>query len=212
MNTQLTEVIFILDRSGSMEHLTEETIGGFNSLIRQQQKEPGEVKVTTILFDDVTEVLHDCVPIAKIPRLTDREYYARGCTALLDAVGSTIDRVGNRLAETPEDDRPAHVLFVITTDGYENASHTYTKSKVKEMIRRQQSVYSWNFLFLGANIDSVSEADSIGVRPCMAANFSASEKGMRSTFKVTEKFLNCMKLSEANLDEATCASILSETE
>lgn len=122
MNQNLTEMIFILDRSGSMESLTEETIGGFNSLIEKQKEEPGEARITTILFDDKYELLHDHTPVQEIQRLTRKEYYARGCTALLDAVGLTIDRVGGRLAETPEEERPGRVVMVITTDGYENAS------------------------------------------------------------------------------------------
>lgn len=214
MNKNLTEVIFVLDRSGSMEHLTTETIGGYNSLIEKQRKEAGEVRITTVLFDDELEILYDCKPINEVQRLTDNEYYARGCTALLDAVGTTIDCVGKRLSETAEAEKPNHILFVITTDGYENASHEYSKGKIKEMIKRQQDTYSWHFMFLGANIDSVSEADSIGIRPCMATNFSTSEKGVRSTFHVMDRFLNYMKLNDSKDDfcDEDCAEIMSQTE
>ena len=147
MNQNLTEMIFILDRSGSMESLTEETIGGFNSLIEKQKEEPGEARVTTVLFDDKYELLHDHTPVQEIQRLTRKEYYARGCTALLDAVGITIDRVGGRLAETPEEERPGRVVMVITTDGYENASRRYSRSQIQDMIGGRPMYTSGNLCF-----------------------------------------------------------------
>ena len=183
MNNNLTELIFVLDRSGSMEHLTEETIGGFNSLIERQKDDTnGDVYVTTVLFDDQYQILHDHQNIGDIPRLTRKEYYARGCTALLDAVGKTIDTVGERLSATDEADRPGKILFVITTDGYENASRNYSKKKVKEMINLQQDTYSWKFLFLGADIDAVGEADSIGIRSARACKPTATASGIASSF------------------------------
>lgn len=218
MNNYLTELIFVLDRSGSMEHLTLETIGGFNSLIeRQKEEQKGEVKVTTVLFDDQYELLHNHVNIKKIKRLTKKDYYARGCTALLDAVGKTIDSVGERLSATPEEERPGNILFVITTDGYENASQHYTKSKVKEMIERQQNQYNWNFLFLGANIDAVSEADSLGIRSDMACSPSASAMGVESSFEAIHHITDFMRANpkrSKNRDEmaAFCCAQLSKVE
>lgn len=196
MNQNLMEMIFILDRSGSMEHLTEETIGGFNSLVEKQKSEEGEAAVTTVLFDDMYEILHEHRPIQEVKRLTRKEYYARGCTALLDAVGLTIDRAGSRFAELPEEERPGKVIVVITTDGYENASRIYTKDRVKKMIELQQNVYKWQFLFLGANIDAVGAADSIGIRPCMARNYTASPAGVESTFRAVDSAISFMRLSE----------------
>ena len=196
MNQNLTEMIFILDRSGSMESLAEETIGGFNSLIKKQKAEHGEARVTTVLFDDEYEVLHDHVPIQQVGRLTGKEYYASGCTALLDAVGFTIDQTGSRLAETAEESRPGRVIMVITTDGYENASRHYSKSQLREMIRRQTDVYKWEFLLLGANMDAVSEADSLGIRPCMAATYSPNRTGMRSVFGAVGRMIDIMKLRD----------------
>lgn len=178
MNTNLTEMIFILDRSGSMESLTEETIGGFNSLVAKQQAASGETEVTTILFDDQYEVLHDHVPIRKVVRLTENEYYARGCTALLDAIGLTIDRVGKRLAQTPEEARPGKVITAITTD-----------------------VYKWQFMFLGANMDAVSEADSLGIRPCMAATYTSERKGIRSVFGAIGRMIDVMRLRDCDFDD-----------
>ncbi len=195
MNQNLVEMVFILDRSGSMEHLTEETIGGFNSLVERQRKEEGDAAVTTVLFDDTYEVLHEHRPIQEVKRLTRKEYYARGSTALLDAVGLTIDRVGSRLAKLSEEERPGKVVVVITTDGYENASRVYTKDRVKRMIELQQNVYKWQFMFLGANIDAVGAADSIGIRPCMARNYTASPAGVRSTFRAVGNAIRCMRSS-----------------
>ena len=213
MNQNLVEMVFILDRSGSMEHLTEETIGGFNSLVEKQKNEEGEAAVTTVLFDDMYEILHEHRPIQEIERLTRREYYARGCTALLDAVGLTIDRVGNRFAELPEEERPGKVVVVITTDGYENASRIYTKERVKTMIELQQNVYKWQFLFLGANIDAVGAADSIGIRPCMARNYTASPAGVESTFRAAGNAISCMRVSgEEDNYEDEMALFLDEVE
>ncbi len=199
MKNNLTELIFVLDRSGSMEHLASETIGGFNSLIEKQKKETeGEVYVTTVLFDDKYELLHDHMNIHDIPRLTDKDYYARGCTALLDAVGRTIDRVGERLSKTAEDQRPSQILFVITTDGYENASVDYTKSKVKDMITLQQNTYSWKFLFLGADIDAVSEADSLGIRHSGVCRSSASVDGIKTSYQAVSHIADYLRKSPSS--------------
>lgn len=218
MNKHVTELIFVLDRSGSMEHLTQETIGGFNSLIdRQKSENDGAVYVTTVLFDDRYELLHEHVNIKKVKRLTKKQYYARGCTALLDAVGKTIDAVGERLNATPEDQRPSNILFVITTDGYENASQQYTKSQVKAMIERQQNTYNWNFLFLGAGIDAVSEADSLGIRRDMAYSPSVSARGVETSFRAVSKIAGFMRkapLMSTSQEEMAdmCCQALSEIE
>ena len=149
----MTELVFILDRSGSMSGLEGDTIGGFNSMLAKQKQEPGECLVSTVLFDNETEVIHDRVPLEKVPELTDREYFVRGCTALLDAVGGAIHHIGNVHKYARPEDRPERTLFIITTDGMENASRRYDYDKVKAMIERQKEKYDWEFLFLGANID-----------------------------------------------------------
>lgn len=180
MNTNLTEVIFILDRSGSMAHLTEDTIGGFNSFILKQMEEPGELKLTTILFDDKYEVLHNGLNVKDVAMLTKSDYWARGMTALLDAVGRTIDDVGMRLDKTPEDQRPGKVLVVITTDGLENASRKYSVDAVRQLIELQTNVYKWQFIFLGANIDAVATAKGLGINT--SANYTATSSGTRSLY------------------------------
>ena len=183
MNNDLTEIVIILDRSGSMQNLAEDTIGGFNSFVNEQKKETGEARLTAVLFDNEYEILHDGVNIQDVPVLTEKEYYARGMTAMLDAVGKTINDVGERLAKTEEKDRPGKVIFVITTDGMENASKEFKKSQIKEMIERQQNVYSWKFLFLGANIDAFGEAGGIGIGGAFAAQYQATPGGAHSLYE-----------------------------
>ena len=173
----LTELVFILDRSGSMAGLEGDTIGGFNAMIEKQMQEPGEALISTVLFDNETEVIHDRVDLRKIERLTDREYYVRGCTALLDAVGGAIHHIGNVHKYAREEDRPEKTLFVITTDGMENASRKYSYDRVKMMIQRQQEKYGWEFIFLGANIDAAKEAARFGISEDRAANYHADSKG-----------------------------------
>ena len=213
MNNNLTELVFILDRSGSMHSLTSETIGGFNSLVEKQKKE-GNAYLTTVLFDNTCETLHDHIDIRRVPVLTSNEYYACGSTALLDAVGKTIDSIGHRLSQTPEDERPGKVIFTITTDGYENASKEYSLARVKEMITHQRNVYNWEFVFLGANIDAVETAGSLGISPQMAKTYTATPSGCRSTYTVMNKLLNYMKLNDTSCDdfEDECSSILAEVE
>ena len=177
MRKNLTEIVFILDRSGSMSGLEKDTIGGFNAMIEKQRKEPGEAYISTLLFDNETQVIHDRVALNKVPALTDKEYYVRGCTALLDAVGGAIHHIGNVHKYAREEDRPEKTLFVITTDGMENASRTYTYDKVKAMITRQKAKYGWEFLFLGANIDAAKEAGRFGIAPERATNYHADTKG-----------------------------------
>lgn len=182
MKENLTEIVFILDESGSMSHLTDDTIGGFNSYIESQKKEPGEAYLTTVLFDDRYVVLHDHVNIQDVPLLTDHDYRPTGMTALMDAIGKTINNVGHRLANTPEEERPSHVIFVITTDGYENASREFTREKVKQMIEHQQEKYSWQFLFLGAGIDAYQEAASLGLGSAHAMSVSHNAVGTQSVY------------------------------
>lgn len=184
MRENLTEMVFVLDRSGSMSGLAADTIGGFNELIEKQKKIEGDAYVTTVLFDHEYEVLHDHVALGEVVPLTDKEYFARGSTALLDAVGRTINAVGARLAATPEEERPAHVVFVITTDGMENASREYTAKQVREMVEHQQQKYSWQFVFLGANMDAVSEARNLGISAKYAADFTPSHSGVRKMYSM----------------------------
>lgn len=177
MKKNLTELVFILDRSGSMAGLEDDTIGGFNSMIQKQKNEPGEVYVSTVLFDNVSEVIHDRVTIQKIEPMTRNEYYVRGCTALLDAVGGAIHHIGNVHKYAREEDRPEKTLFVITTDGMENASRKYSYEKVRSMIERQKERYRWEFIFLGANIDAAKEAARFGIDADCAADYHADSKG-----------------------------------
>ena len=177
MRKNLTELVFILDRSGSMAGLEGDTIGGFNGMIEKQKCEPGEAYVSTVLFDNVSEVIHDRVDIQKIEPMTNRDYYVRGCTALLDAVGEAIHHIGNIHKYAREEDRPEKTLFVITTDGMENASRKYSYEKVRSMIQRQQEKHGWEFIFLGANIDAAKEAARFGISEDRAANYHADHKG-----------------------------------
>ena len=187
MKKNLTELVFILDRSGSMAGLEKDTIGGFNAMIEKQRGEPGEALISTVLFDNETEVIHDRVPLDRVPALTEKEYFVRGCTALLDAVGGAIHHIGNVHKYAREEDRPEKTLFVITTDGMENASHFYTYDQVKAMIQRQQEKYGWEFLFLGANIDAVREAARFGIRADRAANYYADSVGTEVVYEAVNE-------------------------
>jgi len=177
MKKNLTELVFILDRSGSMAGLEKDTIGGFNAMIRKQKEQEGEAFISTILFDSRSEVIHDRLPLDKVPEITEKEYYVRGCTALLDAVGGAIHHIGNVHKYAREEDRPKKTMFVITTDGMENASRNFSYEKVKEMIGRQKEKYGWEFIFVGANIDSAKEAARFGIGEDRAANYHADSVG-----------------------------------
>ena len=177
MKKNLTEIVFILDRSGSMSSLEKDTIGGYNSFLDKQKKEEGEAYISTVLFDDKVEVLHDRVSIDKIRHITEDEYFVRGCTALLDAVGDAIHHIGNVHKYAREEDRPEKTLFVITTDGMENASREYTYDRVRRMIGQMKEKYGWEFLFLGANIDAAKEAVRFGIDADRAANYHADRRG-----------------------------------
>ena len=200
MKKNLTELVFILDRSGSMAGLEGDTIGGFNAMIEKQKAQPGEVLVSTVLFDNEREVIHDRVNIQKIRPMTRKEYYVRGCTALLDAVGSAIHHIGNVHKYAREEDRPEKTLFVITTDGMENASHTYSYDRVKTMIEGQKEKYGWEFLFLGANIDAAKEAARFGISEDRAANYHADSQGTGVIYE---------SVSEAICHVRQCAAPLS---
>ena len=177
MKKNLTEMVFILDRSGSMAGLETDTIGGFNAMIEKQKGEAGDALVSTVLFDNDATVIHDRVPLQKVAPMTQKDYYVRGCTALLDAVGKAIHHIGNVHKYAREEDRPEKTVFVITTDGMENASRYYTYDRLKAMIQRQKEKYGWEFLFLGANIDAAAEAARFGIHPDHAANYHADAKG-----------------------------------
>ena len=178
----MTELVFMLDRSGSMQGLESDTIGGFNSMLAKQKQEPGECLVSTVLFDNETDVIHDRIPFKKVPELTGREYFVRGCTALLDAVGGAIHHIGNVHKYARPEDRPERTLFVITTDGMENASKRYDYDKVKAMIERQKEKYGWEFLFLGANIDAAKEAARFGITADRAVRYQCDSVGTALNF------------------------------
>ena len=177
MKNNITELVFILDRSGSMAGLESDTIGGFNAMIEKQKKEDGECYISTVLFDNVSEVLHDRVKLSDIKPMTDKEYTVRGCTALIDALGGAIHHIGNIHKYARPEDVPEHTMFVITTDGMENASQRYTSDQVKRMIERQKEKYGWEFLFIGANIDAVETAQRYGISSDRAVNYNADSEG-----------------------------------
>ena len=179
----MTELVFILDRSGSMSGLEGDTIGGFNSMIEKQKKEEGKAVVSTVLFDNESVVIHDRLPLGKVPRMTEKEYFTRGCTALLDAVGGAIHHIGNVHKYARKEDVPEKTMFIITTDGYENASRRYDYDKVRKMIERQKK-YGWEFLFLGANIDAAAEAKRFGISADHAVNYKCDEKGTALNYEV----------------------------
>ena len=179
MRQGLTELVFILDRSGSMAGLESDTIGGFNGTIEKQKKEEGEALVSTVLFNHTSKVIHDRVDLRKIPKMTEKDYSVGGCTALVDAIGRAIHHIKNVQKYIREEDRPEHTLFVITTDGLENASHEYSSDQVKKMIEQQKETAGWEFLFLGANIDAVETARSFGIEEDHTVNFLADAEGIQ---------------------------------
>ena len=189
----MTELVFILDRSGSMAGLEADTIGGFNSMVEKQRKEPGEALISTVLFDTNTEVVHDRVPLEKVPKLDETTYYVRGCTALLDAVGGAVHHIGNVHKYARPEDRPERTLFVITTDGMENASRRYRYDQVEAMIRRQKEKYGWEFLFLGANIDAAKEAGRFGIAPEMAVDYLSDSEGTALNYRSIERVVSAVR-------------------
>lgn len=207
MRKGLTEIVFILDRSGSMSGLEKDTIGGFNSLMERQRKEEGEAYISTVLFDNEAKVLHDRVPLDKIRPMTQEEYFVGGCTALLDAVGGAIHHIGNVHKYAREEDRPEKTLFVITTDGQENASHRYTYEKVRHMVERQKERYGWEFLFLGANIDAAKEAGRFGIREDRTANYVCDAQGTEVNYKALNKAISRVRSCASVAD---CAEALGD--
>ncbi len=193
MRKGLTEVVFILDRSGSMGGLEADTIGGYNSMIAKQKKEEGEALISTVLFDDKVEVLYDRVPLNKVENITDKQYYVRGCTALLDAVGGAIHHIGNVHKYAREEDVPEKTIFIITTDGMENASREYGYDKVRKMVERQKEKYNWEFIFLGANIDAVEVANRFGVDKNRAVRYECDSAGTALNFQVMNKIVTCAR-------------------
>ena len=201
MKNNTTELVFILDRSGSMSGLEKDTIGGFNSMIEKQRRQDGECYVSTVLFDNVSEVLHDRVKLSEVKPMTEDDYTVRGCTALIDAIGGAIHHIGNVHKYARPEDVPEHTLFVITTDGMENASRRYSSEQVKTMIKRQKDKYGWEFLFIGANIDAVETAARYGIDEDRAVNYMADQEGTQILFEsVSEAVCNVRsnrKLSKA---------------
>ncbi|MBO4321475.1 MAG: hypothetical protein J6V48_01435 [Clostridia bacterium] len=191
----LTELVFILDRSGSMAGLESDTIGGFNSLIAKQKEQEGECFVSTVLFDNVSEVIHDRVRLSEISPLTEKEYYVRGCTALIDAIGGAVTHIGNIHKYARPEDVPGHTMFVITTDGLENASRVYTSDEVKKMVSRRKEESGWEFLFIGANIDSVETAKHIGIGADRAVNYHADRKGTAVLYEAVAEAVCDMRCS-----------------
>lgn len=206
MRKGLTEVVFILDRSGSMSGLEADTIGGFNSMISKQKKEDGEAIVSTVLFDDQQEVVYDRQPVKMVEPMTDRQYYVRGCTALLDAIGGAIHHIGNVHKYAREEDRPEKTMFIITTDGMENASQFYTYDRVKYMVERQKEKYGWEFLFLGANIDAISVAARFGINADRAINYECDQVGTSLNYQVMSETITAVRRAKnkEDLDQAVC--------
>lgn len=200
MRKGLTEVVFILDRSGSMSGLEADTIGGFNSMIKKQKKEEGEAYISTVLFDDRTEVIYDRVPVNKVEPMTNKQYYVRGCTALLDALGEAIHHIGNVHKYAREEDRPEKTLFIITTDGMENASHQYSYADVKTMVEKKKGEAGWEFLFLGANIDAIEVAGRFGIAPDRAVNYECDRRGTALNYQVLSNTVSAVRRASSPME------------
>lgn len=183
MNNNITELVFILDRSGSMSGLESDTIGGFNSMIERQKQVDGQCYVTTVLFDTRIDRIHDRVDLKEIQPMTGKDYMPGGCTALLDAMGNTIDHIVHIHKYARPEDVPEHTTFVIMTDGLENASHYYSSDEVRKKVEHEKEKYGWEFLFLAANIDAVETADRIGIHADRAVDYMADSKGTTLAFK-----------------------------
>ena len=205
-----TELVFIIDRSGSMAGFESDTIGGFNSMIEEQKKGEGEVFVSTVLFNNFNEVIHDRVSIESIKPMTEEDYRARGGTALLDAIGGAIHHIGNIHKYARREDVPKNTIFVITTDGMENASRTYSSTRVKEMIKRQTEKYGWEFIFVAANIDAIETADRIGIRADRAANYRQSSEGFEACYSSIGEFVRTRRSCESIADDAAWKKRLEE--
>lgn len=210
MKKGLTEIVFILDRSGSMAGLEGDTIGGYNSMLDKQKKEEGEAIVSTVLFDDRSEVLHDRVSLEKMEHITEREYYVRGCTALLDAVGGAVRHIATVHKYAREEDRPEKTLFIITTDGMENSSTRYSYEKVRELVERQKK-NGWEFLFLGANIDAIQVAGRFGIQEDHAVEFRCDSRGTKLNYDVLSRAVSEVR-ANACMAEAVPACWKAEIE
>ena len=209
-NEKLTEMVFILDRSGSMAGLESDTIGGFNAMIEKQKKEEGEALVTTIFFNNRSETVHDRVKLADVPKLTDKDYVVGGCTALIDAIGLAVDHIEKIHKYARPEDVPGNVVFVITTDGLENASRIYTSGDVKKTVEKKKEE-GWEFLFIGANIDAVETARHFGISEDHAANYHADKKGTATVFSAVGGAL-CRARAAKPIEEDWCAEITEDYE
>lgn len=200
MKKDLTEIVFILDRSGSMAGLESDTIGGFNAMLERQKKTKGEALISTVIFDEVSEVIHDRVDIASVAPMTDNDYTVRGCTALIDAIGGAIHHISNVHKYIRDEDVPEHTIFIITTDGMENASRIYNSTTVKKMIEEKKKL-GWEFIFMGANIDAVETARHFGISENRAVNYHSDSKGTRLNYEAMSDFLCCVRMSESVGDD-----------
>lgn len=196
MNKNLTELVFILDKSGSMSGLENDTIGGFNSMLQKQKNEAGDALITTVLFDNTYELLHDRVDIKNVNNITKNEYFVGGSTALLDAMGRTINYIGKTIADIDKDNHPSKVIFVIITDGMENSSREFSAKKIKSMVEHQKTKYSWEFIFLGANIDAVKTAENIGIDEDRTSNFCADSEGIKLNYSSVCNFVSEMRMGK----------------
>lgn len=194
-NNNLTEMVFILDRSGSMYGLEKDTIGGFNSMLEKQKNEEGEAFVTTVLFDNEYEIIHDRLRVRDVPEMTDNEYKPRGSTALIDAIGRTIKHIANIHKYQRKEDVPQNTIFVIITDGMENASHIYSSEKVKRMIEHEKEKYGWEFIFLGANIDAVETARHFGIGADRAVKYKSDSQGTALNYEVISDAVSCCRMN-----------------
>jgi len=212
MRKGLTEMIFVLDRSGSMAGLEADTIGGFNSLIEKQREEEGDALVSVVLFDDQQDVIYDRIDIRKVEPMTKKQYFVRGCTALLDAVGGAIHHIGNVHKYAREEDVPEKTIVVITTDGMENASRMYNYQKVKEMIRNKEEKQHWEFLFLGANIDASREAERLGISAGRAVQYENDGEGVQTNFRSLSKAMSKVRRTEVGGAAAYSPMLDADTE
>ena len=193
MNNNLTEIVFILDRSGSMAGLEDDTIGGFNAMLEKQKKEPGDALLSAVLFSDDSVVLYDRVDIRKAEPMNEQQYQVQGCTALLDAIGGAVHHIANVHKYAREEDRPGKTVFVITTDGMENSSRRYTYDRVQRMVKHEQEKYGWEFLFLGANMDAISAARSFGIREDRAVRYASDHEGTNLNFRVVSDTIGSVR-------------------
>ena len=206
----ITEIVFIIDKSGSMSGLELDTIGGFNSTVERQRKKAGKAYVSTVLFNDKSTVIHDRVSINDVKPMTEQDYCVGGCTALFDAVGDAIHHIGNIHKYARREDVPEHTIFVITTDGMENASHRYDRKAIKAKIERQKEKYGWEFIFLGANIDSAEVAEGIGIDRRRAVNYNQDSRGVRASYDAMECAISAMRMCESLDDEDWKQSIFDD--